>query len=201
MYIIPDTLPPGTYAESEPLVNNSSFEIKWFVEDWYKTDEIMGNDTKYFIIEYITDNGTNGDTWSEWSMWQNFTSDHSSAIFTEAMDGYRYRFRSIGGDNEGLIENKENKYDTQTIVDTSAPYANLNLRMEGNITNVDYIELEWDITHPNITGYTAQYQLNNGNWTNIDENILAKWVGFNVPMDGVYEFRVITIDEDSNKRI
>ena len=24
------------------------------------------------------------------------------------------------GDNEGLVENKENKYDTQTIVDTSA---------------------------------------------------------------------------------
>ena len=68
----------------------------------------MGNDTKYFIIEYITDSGTNGASWSEWEVWQNFSSEQSSGTFTNAMDGYRYRFRSIGGDNEGLIEDKEN---------------------------------------------------------------------------------------------
>ena len=94
LYIIPDILPPGTYAESEPLVNNSSFEVSWFVEDWYSTDEVTGNDTKYFIIEYITDSGTNGETWTQWTMWQNFTADQRSEIFTDAMDGYRYRFRS-----------------------------------------------------------------------------------------------------------
>ena len=201
LYVIPDTLPPGTYAESDPLVNNSSFEVRWFVEDWYKNNEIMGNDTKYFIIEYITDSGTNGASWSEWEVWQNFSSEHSSGIFTEAMDGYRYKFRSIGGDNEGLVENKENKYDTQTIVDISAPYAIINLRTQGNITNLDYIEIEWDVTHPNITGYTAQYRLNKGNWTNIEENTLAKWTGFNVPVNGEYQFRIITSDEAGNQGI
>ena len=202
MYIIPDVLPPGTYAESDSLVNNSSFEIRWFVEDWYKNDEVMGNDTKYFIIEYKDDNGTNGETWGEWKVWQNFSSEQSSAIFTDGLDGYRYRFRSIGGDDEGLVEDKENKYDTKTIVDLSAPYADIEIRdIIGNITNLDYIEFQWTVTHPNITGYDAQYRLNNQNWTNIEENTLAKWTGFNVPIDGEYEFRVISSDEAGNKGI
>ena len=201
MYIIPDTLPPGTYAESDPLINNSSFEIRWFVEDWYKNDEVMGNDTKYFIIEYKDDNGTNGETWGEWNVWQNFSSEQSSAIFTDGLDGYRYRFRSVGGDNEGLVENKEDKYDAQTIVDLSAPYANIELRITGNVTNLDYIEFEWTANHPNITGYEVQYRLNNQNWTTIEENTLAKWTGFNVPIDGEYDFRVITSDEAGNKGI
>ena len=201
LYVIPDILPPGTYAQSLPLVNNASFEVNWFVEDWYKNDEIMGNDTKYFIIEYITDNGTNGETWTEWNIWQNFTSEQRSAIFTGAIDGYQYRFRSIGGDNEGLIENKENKYDTQTIVDTSAPYATVSLRMEGNITNLDYIEIEWSATHPNITSYRIEYRLNELNWTEIEDYTMAKWIGFNIPIDGDYEFRVITSDEAGNEGI
>ncbi len=201
LYIIPDVLPPGTYAESDSLVNDSSFEIRWFVEDWYKNDEVMGNDTKYFIIEYMDDNGTNGETWGEWMMWQNFSSEENTAIFTGGLDGYRYRFRSMGGDDEGLVEDKENKYDTQTIVDLSAPYADIEMRVTGNITNLDYIEFEWTATHPNITGYKAQYRLNNENWTTIEENTLAKWIGFNVPIDGEYEFRVITSDEAGNKGI
>ena len=201
LYIIPDVLPPGTYAESDSLVNDSSFEIRWFVEDWYKSDEIMGNDTKYFIIEYMDDNGTNGETWGEWNVWQNFSSEQNTAIFTDGLDGYRYRFRSMGGDDEGLVEDKENKYDTQTIVDLSAPYADIEMRVTGNITNLDYIEFEWTATHPNITGYEAQYRLNNQNWTTIEENTLAKWTGFNVPIDGEYEFRVITSDEAGNKGI
>ncbi len=201
MYIIQDTLPPGTYAESDPLINNSSFEIRWFIEAWYKSDEVMGNDTKYFIIEYKDDNGTNGETWGEWNVWQNFSSEQSSAIFTDGLDGYRYRFRSVGGDNEGLVENKEDKYDTQTIVDLSAPYANIELRVTGNVTNLDYIEFEWTANHPNITGYEVQYRLNNQNWTTIEENTLAKWIGFNVPIDGEYNFRVITSDEAGNKGI
>jgi len=201
MYIIPDTLPPGTYAESDSLVNSSSFEVRWFVEDWYESDEVMGNDTKYFIIEYMDDNGTNGENWSEWRIWQNFSSEQRSAIFTEGLDGYRYRFRSIGGDNEGLIENKENKYDTKTIVDLSPPYSDIEIRFLGNITNLDYIEFEWTTAHPNVTGYNSQYRFNNQNWTDIEENTLAKWAGFNIPIDGEYEFRVITFDEAGNKGI
>ena len=140
LYVIQDTLPPGTYAQTPSLVNSSSFVVEWYVEDWYKDNEILGNDTKYFIIEYMTDNGTDGQTWGEWTVWGNFSSELESGIFTYGFDGYRYRFRSIGGDDAGLIENKEDRYDTETRVDLTAPYAVLQLRMDGNVTNINYIE-------------------------------------------------------------
>lgn len=201
LYVIPDTLPPGTFAESDVLVNSSSFEVRWYVEDWYKDNEVMGNDTKYFIIEYSTDSGSNGETWSEWIVWENFSSEQSSGLFTNAIDGYWYKFRSIGVDNEGLIENKEDKYDTKTIVDTSAPEAVINLRIQGNITNINYIEIEWSVTHPNITEYRVEYRLNNAKWLIVEESTLARWIGFNIPSDGIYEFRVITSDQAGNKGI
>ena len=202
MYVIPDTLSPGTYTESPELVNNSSFEVNWYVHDWYKTNEIMGNDTKYFLIEYMTDNGTNGEVWGDWILWNNFSKDIDSAIFPYGIDGYQYRLRSMGGDNEGLVEDKEDKYDSQTLVDLSAPYADVSLRLSTNITNLDYIEIEWNVEHPNITGYNIEYRYDYGPiWISIEENTLAKWVGFNVPMDGIYEFRVLTYDEAGNEGI
>ena len=202
LYVIPDTLSPGTYAQSPDLVNNSSFEVNWYVHDWYKTNEIMGNDTKYFIIEYMTDSGTNGETWGDWIFWNNFSSEINSAIFPYGIDGHRYRFRSMGGDNEGLVEDKEDKYDSQTLVDLSAPYANVNLRLSSNLTNLDYIEIEWNINHPNITSYSIEYHLNDSQaWITIEENTLAKWVGFNIPIDGIYEFRVLAYDEAGNEGI
>ncbi|MAP84771.1 MAG: hypothetical protein CMF83_03470 [Candidatus Marinimicrobia bacterium] len=201
LYIIPDTLPPGTYAQTPSLVNSSSFEVEWYIEDWYKDNEILGNDTKYFIIEYMTDNGTNGQTWGEWTVWGNFSSELKSEIFTYGFDGYRYRFRSIGGDDAGLVENKEDRYDTETLVDLSAPYAVLEVRMEGNITNINYIEIEWITSHQDVTGYSAQYRFNGGNWTTFEEDTLAKWAGFNAMIDGIYEFRVITTDMANNRGI
>ena len=206
LYVIQDTLPPGTYAQTPSLVNSSSFVVEWYVEDWYKDNEILGNDTKYFIIEYMTDNGTDGQTWGEWTVWGNFSSELESGIFTYGFDGYRYRFRSVGGDDAGLIENKEDRYDTETRVDLTAPYAVLELRMDGNVTNINYIELEWAVSTQNgtpeiITGYDAQYRFNGGDWTTFEEDTLAKWAGFNAMVDGVYEFRVITSDEAGNKGI
>ena len=162
----------------------------------------MGNDTKYFLIEYMTDNGTNGEVWGDWILWNNFSKDIDSAIFPYGIDGYQYRLRSMGGDNEGLVEDKEDKYDSQTLVDLSAPYADVSLRLSTNITNLDYIEIEWNVEHPNITGYNIEYRYDYGPiWISIEENTLAKWVGFNVPMDGIYEFRVLTYDEAGNEGI
>ena len=202
LYVIPDALSPATYTQSPKLINNLSFEVNWYVEEWYKTNEIMGNDTKYFIIEYMTDNGTNGENWGDWIFWNNFSSETESAIFTYGIDGHKYRFRSMGGDNDGLVEDKEDKYDSQTLVDLSAPYANVNLRLSSNLTNLDYIEIEWTINHPNVTGYSIEYRLNeNQTWIIIEDNTLAKWVGFNIPMDGIYEFRVLAYDEAGNEGI
>jgi len=206
LYIIPDTLPPGTYAETSNLVNSSSFEVRWYVHDWYKNNEVMGNDTKYFIIEYMTDNGTNGENWTDWLVWNNFSSEQSSGIFTYGIDGHMYRFRSIGGDDDGQIENKESNYDTEILVDLTAPYSVLELRLEGNVTNTNYIEIEWAVHLQDgkseiITGYTAQYRLDGGNWTTFEEDTLAKWAGLNIPVDGIYQFRVITTDNAGNKGI
>ncbi len=206
LYVIQDTLPPGTYAQTPSLVNSSSFKVEWFVEDWYKDNEILGNDTKYFIIEYMTDNGTDGQTWGEWTVWANFSSEQESEIFTYGFDGYRYRFRSVGGDDAGLIENKEDRYDSETRVDLTAPYVVLELRMDGNVTNINYIELEWAVSTQNgtpeiITGYNAQYRFNGGDWTTFEEDTLAKWAGFNAMVDGGYEFRVIASDEAGNRGI
>ena len=202
LYVPPDTLAPSTYAQTSNLVNSSSFEIKWYVEDWYNEHE-LGNDTKYFIIEYMTDNGTYGQTWSEWEIWGNFTEDQESGIFTYGMDGYRYRFRSVGGDDDGRVENKEDNYDTETLVDLSAPNLTMNLKMDGNITNIDYIEIEWGVSGQNmvVTGYTAQYRLDGGNWTTFKEDTLWTTAGLHTALDGIYEFRVLASDMAGNKGI
>ncbi|SVC22866.1 uncharacterized protein METZ01_LOCUS275720, partial [marine metagenome] len=202
LYVPPDTLPPSTYAQASSLVNSSSFEVKWYVEDWYNEHE-LGNDTKYFIIEYMTDNGTYGQTWGEWEVWGNFTSDQESGLFTYGIDGHGYRFRSIGGDDDGRVENKEDNYDTETLVDLSAPNLTMILKMDGNITNIDYIEIEWDVSGQNIivTGYTAQYRLDGGNWTTFKEDTLWKSAGLHTILDGIYEFRVLASDMAGNKGI
>ena len=107
LYIPEDVLSPATYAVSPELVNNSTFEINWHIQDWYRNHLEFGNDTKYVIIQYSTDNGTDGNTWTEWEIWGNFTSDTNSTLFTGANGDYQYRFRSIGGDDDGNIEDKE----------------------------------------------------------------------------------------------
>jgi hypothetical protein len=222
LFVPTDNLSPSTCAflqlrplygctiefEATSLVNSSSFEVKWYVEDWYNEHE-LGNDTKYFIIEYMTDNGTYGQTWSDWEVLGNFTADQESALFTYGIDGHSYRFRSIGGDDDGQVEDKENRtnnYDTETLVDLSAPNLTLNVKMEGNLTNIDYIEIEWEVSTQNgssviVTGYTAQYRLNGGNWTTFKEDTMSKWAGLNTALDGIYEFRVVASDLAGNKGI
>tara|TARA_B100001029_G_scaffold93618_1_gene76824 strand:+ start:4380 stop:8030 length:3651 start_codon:yes stop_codon:yes gene_type:complete len=217
MYVIPDTLPPGTFANSSNLVNSSSFKVMWEIEDWYKNNEVMGNDTKYIIIEYITDNGTNGQNWSEWKTWGNFSTEMEYTTFEGGIDGHKYRFRSVGGDDDNLLENKEGRYDCETTVDLSSPYAQVNLRLNSNLTNLKYFEIEWDVTDYDIIGYEVQYRiLTDGNlanwssWISLDEGSLkqAKWTGFNVPYDenflhinGMYQFRVLSFDKAGNKGI
>mgnify|MGYP001163944814 CR=1 FL=1 len=107
LYIPPDLVAPATYAMCPELVNSPSFDISWNVESWYKENLESGNDTKYVIIEYSTDNGTNGETWSDWEIWSNISSRMGSTKFTEAKHNHQYRFRSVGGDDDGKIEDKE----------------------------------------------------------------------------------------------
>ncbi len=216
MYVIADILPPGTFATSASLVNNTSFQISWEIEDWYQNNEIMGNDTKYIIIEYSSDNGTFGQNWSEWKILGNYSVDEEYALFTEGKDGHKYRFRSVGGDDDNQIENKENKYDCETLVDVSAPYAQIELGLEGNLTNLKYFAIDWSVTDYDIEGYEIQYRFltseeNWSLWTSLNDGVLqkSKWIGFNVPFnsenqsynDGIYQFRVISYDDAGNRGV
>ena len=167
LYIPQDVLAPATYAVSPELVNNTTFEINWHVQDWYRNNLEFGDDTKYVIIQYSTDNGTDGNTWTEWEIWGNFTSDTNSTLFTGANGDYQYRFRSIGGDDDGNIENKEDKIDNVTFVDLNPPDINIKkittssgIDIENNATNTKSIEIFWDAEDNNelIVGYNLYYK-------------------------------------------
>ena len=80
-----------------------------------------GNDTKYIIIQFSHDNGTNGELWSDWEVWGNFSTEEGKTTFNSAKNNYQYRFRSIGGDDDGKIEDKEDKVDNVTFVDLESP--------------------------------------------------------------------------------
>ena len=84
MYVPPDLVAPATYAVSPQLVNSTSFEVQWFVQEWYKNNLESGNDTKYIIIQFSHDNGTNGELWSEWGIWGNFSSEEGKTTFNGA---------------------------------------------------------------------------------------------------------------------
>ena len=102
-------------------------------------------------------------------------------------------------------------------MDLSPPYAQVNLRLNSNLTNLKYFEIDWDVTDYDIIGYEVQYRiLTDGNvanwssWVSLDEGSLkqVKWTGFNVPYDenflhinGIYQFRVLSFDKAGNKGI
>jgi len=207
LYIPEDLLSPATYAVTPELINNSTFEINWHVENWYRDNLEFGNDTKYVIIQYSTDNGTGGN-WTEWEIWGNFTSDTNSTLFTGAKGDHQYRFRSIGGDDDGNIENKEDKIDCETFVDLSPP--NINIRkitsssgvdIQNNATNTKSIDLFWDAEDNNvlIVGFDFYYKYENSSWIQGSVGFTQKTTTFYAENDGYYQFKIIGHDVADNK--
>ena len=210
LYVAPDLVAPATYAVSPDLVNSTSFEIQWYVQEWYKNNLESGNDTKYIIIQYSTDNGTNGDTWSDWEIWGNFSVDEGKTLFTGAMGNHHYRFRSIGGDDDGKIENKEDKIDNTTFVDLESPIITIskitsslfeNRDIQNNATNTRTLELSWDAEDNNelIVGFNFYYKNNNGPWVLDLEGFTQKSHAFYAESDGNYQFKIIGEDIAGNK--
>ena len=201
LYLPPDLVAPATYAMCPELVNSTSFDISWNVESWYKENLVSGNDTKYVIIEYSTDNGTNGETWSDWKIWSNISSKIGSTTFTEAKDNHQYRFRSVGGDDDGKIENKEDKYDNLTFVDLTAPEIYFNIDLEGNFTVQNWLEIYWSAYDENniITHYDFYYRTINGSWIISETNIIEKYKGFYTNDDGIYQFKIVGHDLAGNQ--
>ena len=210
LYVAPDLVAPATYAVSPDLVNSTSFEIQWYVQEWYKNNLESGNDTKYIIVQYSTDNGTNEETWSDWEIWGNFSVDEGKTLFTGAMGNHHYRFRSIGGDDDGKIENKENKIDNTTFVDIESPIIAIskitsssfeNRDIQNNATNTRALEFSWDAEDNNelIVGFDFYYKNNNGPWVLDLEGFTQKSHAFYAGSDGNYQFKIIGEDIAGNR--
>jgi len=208
LYIPEDVLSPATYAVSPELVNNSTFEISWQIQDWYRNNLEFGNDTKYVIIQYSTDNGTDGNTWTEWEIWGNFTSDTNSTLFTGANGDYQYRFRSMGGDDDGNIEDKEDKIDNVTFVDLNPPDININkiatssgIDIENNATSTKSLEFFWDAEDNNewIVGYDLYYKYENSSWIQESVEFTQKTTTFYAANDGYYQFKIVAHDLAGNE--
>ena len=208
LYVAPDLVAPATYAVSPELVNSTSFEVQWYVQDWYKTNLESGNDTKYIIIQYSSDNGTNGDMWSAWEIWGNFSVEQEKTLFTGAEANHQYRFRSIGGDDDGRIENKEDKYDNTTFVDLTPPVITINeIKSSGdddiinNYTAIRALEFTWTSEENNniIVGYDFYHKLNNGEWIIGLEGFTQRTYQFYANVDGEYQFKVVGTDLAGNK--
>jgi len=201
LYVPTDILSPATYATSPELVNSSSFEVSWNDESWYIENLEFGNDTKYVIIEYSTDNGTNGDTWSDWEIWGNFSLSPGNTTFTGGENGYMYRFRSIGGDDDGNIEDKEDKYDDATFVDLIPPEIHLDIDIEGNSTRFNWIEIHWNSFDNNniITHYDFYYKSENSSWILDASDFSDRYHGFYTTEDGFYQFKIVGHDLAGNQ--
>lgn len=209
LYVPPDLVAPATYAVSPELVNSTSFEVYWYVQEWYRNNLESGNDTKYVIIQYSTDNGTDGNSWSEWEIWGNFTAEEGKTLFTNAEGNQQYRFRSIGGDDDGKVEDKEDKVDNITFVDIASPNIDItkvtsslfDSIIENNSTNTKTIELFWNAEDNNeiIVGYDFYYKTENSTWILSRENFNQKSTVFYAESDGYYQFKIIGEDLAGNK--
>ena len=209
MYVAPDLVAPATYAVSPELINSTSFEVEWYVQDWYKSNLEWGNDTKYVIIQYSSDNGTNGQTWSDWKVWGNFSTENEKTVFTNAENGYQYRFRSIGGDDDGRIENKEDKIDNITFVDLNSPIITITEitssisedNIQNNSTNSRALEFAWDAEDNNeiIVGFNFYYKINNSSWIIEKENFNLRTFAFYAENDGLYQFKISGKDLAGNE--
>ncbi len=210
LYVPPDLVAPATYAVSPELVNSTSFEIHWYIQEWYKNNLESGNDTKYVIIQYSTDNGTDGNEWSEWKIWGNFTADEGKTVFTGAKGDHLYRFRSIGGDDDGKVEDKEEKVDNVTFVDLSPPNINItkitsslfaDLNIENNATNTKALEFFWEVQDNNelIVGFDFYYKYENSSWIQEKIGFIQKSSTFYAEEDGYYQFKIVGNDLAGNK--
>ena len=209
LYVPPDLVAPATYAVSPELVNSTSFEVYWYVQEWYRNNLESGNDTKYVIIQYSTDNGTDGNSWSEWEIWGNFTAEEGKTLFTNAEGNQQYRFRSIGGDDDGKVEDKEDKVDNITFVDIASPNIDItkvtsslfDSIIENNSTNTKTIELFWNAEDNNeiIVGYDFYYKTENSTWILSRENFNQKSTVFYAESEGYYQFKIIGEDLAGNK--
>lgn len=206
LYVVPDTLRPVTEAITDPLVNSTSFLVEWEVAEWYRLDEVLGNDTLTVTIEYRRDNGSGG--WEEWQVWQVFTAEDEdnplgsgSGIFSLGEDGRSFQFRAIGLDDDGLLEDKAGRNDTETLVDTTPPTVAVSSDPAGALLSTDYLELSWESSASDLAGYDLQHSLDGSAWETLLADSLETRFDYYVTADGSHAFRVIVSDDAGNRDV
>ena len=159
LYVVPDTLRPVTEAITDPLVNSTSFQVGWEVAEWYRLDEVLGNDTLVVTVEYRRDNGSGG--WEEWQVWQVFTAEDEdnplgsgSGTFSLGEDSRSFQFRATGLDDDGLLEDKTGRNDTETLVDTTPPAVAVSSDPAGALLSTDYLNLRLASSARYRSGYS-----------------------------------------------
>ncbi|MDP6846456.1 MAG: CARDB domain-containing protein [Candidatus Poseidoniia archaeon] len=206
LYIVPDTLRPVTEAITDPLVNSTSFQVGWEVAEWYRLDEVLGNDTLVVTVEYRRDNGSGG--WEEWQVWQVFTAEDEdnplgsgSGTFSLGEDGRSFQFRATGLDDDGLLEDKTGRNDTETLVDTTPPTVAVSSDPAGALLSTDYLELSWESSTSDLAGYDLQHSFDGGAWETLLADSLATRYDYYVTADGSHAFRVIASDDAGNRDV
>ena len=211
LYVVPDTLRPITEAITDPLVNSTSFQVGWEVAGWYHLDEVLGNDTIMVTVEYRRDNGSGG--WEEWQVWQVFNAtfnestekyeplSNGSVEFDLGEDGRSFQFRSTGLDDDGLLEDKTGRNDTETLVDTTPPAVAVSSNPAGALLSTDYLELSWESSASDLTGYDLQHSFNGGAWETLLADSLETRFDYYITADGSHAFRVIARDGADNRGV
>ena len=193
IYVPPNVLPPRTHMAAEALVNEA-----WFVVTWDVDADYLEDDTVNYTIFYQEDGGTGA--WSPRMQWGVFT-NHSARF--HGQDGYSYRFACEGTDDADNRENKTSRVDVELLVDLSAPVAWLNLLNTGTLTNATQLELVWGSTDTDITAYELQVRKSFGglptSWNTYDFLPTEDRTDYNVPSDGIYQFRMVATDLAGNR--
>ncbi|MEC7930136.1 MAG: CARDB domain-containing protein [Candidatus Thermoplasmatota archaeon] len=211
LYVKPDELRPVTEAITDSLVNSTSFQVGWEVAGWYLLDEVEGNDTIMITLEYRRDNGSGG--WEEWQVFQMFNAtfnestdkyeplSNGSIEFDLGEDGRSFQFRSTGLDDDGLIEDKTGRNDTQTLVDTTPPTVAVSSDPAGALLSTNYLELSWESSASDLAGYDLQHSFDGGAWETLLADSLATRYDYYVTADGSHAFRVIASDDAGNRDV
>ena len=211
LYVKPDELRPITEAITDSLVNSTSFQVGWEVAGWYLLDEVEGNDTIMVTLEYRRDNGSGA--WEEWQVFQVFNAtfnestdkyeplSNGSIEFDLGEDGRSFQFRSTGLDDDGLMEDKTGRNDTQTLVDTTPPTVAVSSDPAGALLSTNYLELSWESSASDLAGYDLQHSFDGGAWETLLADSLATRYDYYVTADGSHAFRVIASDDAGNRDV
>ena len=181
-----DLEPPATRVVALPAHQvAASFTVSWqFLFDSF--------DTASYRIQ-VRDNGG---AWTDWIA----STSNTSAVFTNALDGHVYEFRSIGTDWAGNSETPPAGNDTWTRVDLSPPDSRMTALPAYETTLVFTVSWGPAPGTTDISTYTLQVSDNDGPWAPFGSYVdtTATSATFTGTDGHRYAFRTIAKDAAGN---